>query len=819
MAHSPGATSASSRPLATLHRSRLLDLVASGATPVTVLQAPSGFGKTTLLRQWIAARRAAGEEPCWVALAAGVPELPDEPLLVLDGYERLGAATQEVDAMILERVATRPGVRVVVTTRAATGLADPVRRANGTTTVIGERDLVFTAEETERFLAQDGSTTRAEAGVVHADTRGFPLAVRAASLALRPRRGLPGRSTTGWWIIVACDLSAQLAGPDTWEFVRDTCAAPHLDPELARALSEAPDPAVLMAGLEADGFGRWDVDDAGRPVFRMIDALRDAARAELVATDPERYRWSAGVAATWLHDRGDHVPALELAVAAGRYELAGRIVCSVLAVVPESRVAAQVDLHLSRIPRSVVVQNPRLALARALVLASNPTTRHGAREYFLRVVDQPALDERSAGRPALFVQQVARSVALRHVARYADAGAAARAALAAHDELEPGDDQRLVDVRAGALRHLAYSLFQAGEVERAHAVAARAVAAAQRPWSRTDTAAYAFGLAAIDGRTRTASATAAAAVGETPAHGLAVVGNALLRLDRFDFAGALAEHDEGAFLGTGELWPFVAWTRLQAHLGLGDVGAELERISTALRSRPAPPGVGQNLGTTALHGLVATVLLAQGRGRNAAPLLQAATRWPGQLAPALLLDRLAAGDAQGALDLLPRLQVQPGHTVRSRAGTATLGAAAALRAGCTEAAGALLDQAAALHAEHGVRAHLLHVPAEDLAALRDLALRRGDAAAYLGDDAIGAAGRAVGLDAGVDAVPLTSQEIAVLRASLDHPRRSEVAAALHLSPETVKSHMRSIYRKWGVNSREAAIERGIQLAVLGGPRV
>ncbi|MDQ6523829.1 LuxR C-terminal-related transcriptional regulator [Nocardioides sp. LHD-245] len=841
MAHSPGATSTPSRPFATLRRERLLELL-DRAAPVTVLQAPSGFGKSTVVRQWLRS----GTAPAfrWVSVGAvtGDPAalraLPDAPVVVLDGYERLGAATEAVDALVREHVLTRPGARVIVTTRATTGLLR-AGEPPGAATVIDAGDLAFTAEETVRFLTQDGSDALRVAAVdVHADTDGFPLAVRAASLApaLATRRGQQARGIGGWWTIVAQDLAAQLDGPAAWRFVQDTCAAPYLDAGLAGTLSgrSPAEVADLFTGLAADGNGRWENDAAGRRVFRIVDSLRAAARGALLATDTDRHRWGTGVTATWLHGRGDHLTGLALAVAAGRHELAGRIVCAALSAVPETEVTRRLDDQLSRIPRAAVVQNPRLALARGLVLSGNPTTRQAAQEYFARVVDHPAEPPggpdpgpRAKGRESPFFHQVARSVALRHLGRYVDAGAAARAALEILDAPDAGvalaaaHAEPLADVRAGAWRHLAFSLLQVGDLDRAHLLAGRALALARQPWSHADTTAYAVGLAAIDGRSRTAARLLGPGIeqGAAATHGLAAVGRGLLRLDRFEFADALAEHDGASYDGIGELWPFLAWTRLQALHGLGDVGAELERISAALRSRPAPPGVGENLGTAALHGLVAAVLIAQGRARDAEPLLHGTTRWTAQLAPARLLARLAAGDPAGALDLVPRLQVQAGHTVRSRAAVATLGAAAALRAGCRDAAGALLDQAAARYAEHGARAHLLHVPADDLAALREHALRHDDAAAaYLDADVVAAVrGRAGALDPGSDAAPLTGQEIAVLRASLDHPRRSQVAAALHLSPETVKSHMRSIYRKWGVNSREAAIERGIQLCVLGGP--
>ncbi|WGX97231.1 LuxR C-terminal-related transcriptional regulator [Nocardioides sp. L-11A] len=847
-------------------RPRLLDLLEVDPAPVTVLQAPSGYGKTTLVRQWAAGPRPPEERLVWVALSAEVesdrafwtaviaagrrlghlsaeravvvaddvdaqadpvPVLRDllvggRPVTVIvDAYEHLRDATAQVDGDILRLTAELPQLRFVLTTRAGTSLADPVHQVRDAVRLIGEQDLGFTSEETTQLFAEDlPRELAAVAGDVHHDTRGYPLAIRAAGLALRSRPQPPTRGSAEWRAIVAQDLSSQMHDPALSAFVRDTAAAPYFDLELAQALTGLEDAAPVVEQLEWSGFGRWVPYLADRPVFQYVDSLREAVRGDLRVNDSDRYRRSAGIAATWLHDNDEHEQALELAVDAGRYELAGRIFRSVLLSAPESYTTDHLDLQLSRIPRAALAQHPSLAFARGLALLSNPATRGAAVEYLVRTAEQTPADWRSLDRPSAFFQRVAKSACLRYVGRFLEAGPAAQAALDFYDDIDIGDDGRLVELRAIGLRQLGYSFFQVGELERAHEVVARAITTATRPWSRNYTVVYGVGLSAIDGRSREAAHTARLVDprawprdhAHTFVNALGRIGNAMLRLDEFDFAGALAEYDDcESFVHTAEFWPFLTWTLLQARLGLGESGPEAQRIADALQTWPAPPGVGENFGTTALHGLLAIAWLSEGRTREAAELLRRPTRWSGQVAPAQVLSRLTGGDAAGALHVVPRLESLPGHSIRSRAGLATLGAAAALRSGHPDAAGALLDRAASLHAEHGVRAHLLHVPAKDLEALRDLARHTGRAAAtsYLDVDVIGT------IDPGVAVSPLTAQELAVLRASIDHPRRSDLAAALHLSPETVKSHMRSIYRKWGVNTREGALERGIRLGLLG----
>ena len=66
------------------------------------------------------------------------------------------------------------------------------------------------------------------------------------------------------------------------------------------------------------------------------------------------------------------------------------------------------------------------------------------------------------------------------------------------------------------------------------------------------------------------------------------------------------------------------------------------------------------------------------------------------------------------------------------------------------------------------------------------------------------------------AEPPSPAEVAVLRLLSGHSI-AEIAQALYLSPNTVKSHIRSIYRKLDVNTREAAVTRAVALGLIDDP--
>ena len=58
--------------------------------------------------------------------------------------------------------------------------------------------------------------------------------------------------------------------------------------------------------------------------------------------------------------------------------------------------------------------------------------------------------------------------------------------------------------------------------------------------------------------------------------------------------------------------------------------------------------------------------------------------------------------------------------------------------------------------------------------------------------------------------PLSPREVDVLRELVGGARNSDIATRLAISEPTVKSHLRSIYQKLGVDSRSAAVSVAIQ---------
>jgi LuxR family transcriptional regulator, maltose regulon positive regulatory protein len=65
--------------------------------------------------------------------------------------------------------------------------------------------------------------------------------------------------------------------------------------------------------------------------------------------------------------------------------------------------------------------------------------------------------------------------------------------------------------------------------------------------------------------------------------------------------------------------------------------------------------------------------------------------------------------------------------------------------------------------------------------------------------------------------PLTKSETRVLRYLPTHMGAPEIAAELYLSANTVKTHLRHLYRKLGVHSRREAVQRARAIGLLTAP--
>jgi LuxR family maltose regulon positive regulatory protein len=192
--------------------------------------------------------------------------------------------------------------------------------------------------------------------------------------------------------------------------------------------------------------------------------------------------------------------------------------------------------------------------------------------------------------------------------------------------------------------------------------------------------------------------------------------------------------------------------------------------------------------------------------------------------------RLHLGDVDRAGDLLDEMEPGPERTL--------LQARAALMSGCVESVEPLLAdlrtatddrrrqfEAAALSARAAAEAGHLPEARRLLGDVAKLAQREGAVRTFLDEgfdilELLGAgapaangatspAGRGVGL-----IEPLSERELSVLRYLPSRLSNREIGAELFVSLNTVKSHLKTIYRKLDVERRDEAVRRARQLGLI-----
>ncbi|MFV9429647.1 LuxR C-terminal-related transcriptional regulator [Rhodococcus aetherivorans] len=277
---------------------------------------------------------------------------------------------------------------------------------------------------------------------------------------------------------------------------------------------------------------------------------------------------------------------------------------------------------------------------------------------------------------------------------------------------------------------------------------------------------------------------------------------ALVALDRLDTGTAFRALSElGTPRHTEELWASVLYARGRLALlsgvpadGLLYIDSELQHFSHRL------------IGISALlvDAARADLHLALGEAGAARELLAGSTH--PLTAPARARLRLLGGDPGGAEVIVHRGDAAREHCPAVGAELALIGSVAALRLGRRTDARRHLQRAVVLAEHAGVTRPFLGVPPS---AVRDI-LSLGVELPIDLDSAMAEYGifREIRV-----VVRLTPRERAVLDALLAGGTASTIAKEQFVTLNTVKTQLRSLYRKLGVHSREEAIAQARRLVV------
>lgn len=215
--------------------------------------------------------------------------------------------------------------------------------------------------------------------------------------------------------------------------------------------------------------------------------------------------------------------------------------------------------------------------------------------------------------------------------------------------------------------------------------------------------------------------------------------------------------------------------------------------------------------------LRASLLIALDRGDEAWEVLRPSEQYPHH---PLCRNRVIAqlrfrnGDLGGAAEVLQECEaLGDDHSMRTLMDVRMLRGAVEFERGEVRVSDGYVDRALATMVRTGSRAPLRAIPAGTLGAIAARGLQRPQSAAARALlESIVATTR--GEDRLID--PLSSRELLVLAEVEKGSTVAGIAAALYLSPNTVKTHLRRVYRKLGVATRADAIRKARSLG-LGSP--
>lgn len=838
---------------ARLRRERLLDRI-DAAPQVAVLQAESGAGKTVLAADWV--HREAGRLiVAWVTLDddsgshrafwarvlsaftrvlperfgepfersaiaidpfGQAPSLLAETLMTLDApvvlvLDDLHLVPDDVQDEIVSVAMRAPLLKLLVTSRARTRFEQPLVAAALDTTVIDSRDLSFTDAEVSALAADlSYEPDAADLEMLQRLTRGHALATRLGLSVIESlsRQGShrPSRHEVMRGIDDAVrDLVPAFEDEAERDLAYAVALCPEVDEPLADRLAEQQGlerpgwEAVLR--LEERGLGRV-ADQGGRPVLVLHALVASALRQRALAVMPQqRIEEVRLTAIEYLRESGDPIAVIELMLEAG-YDSAVmphflRHFSELSMQRTQEAIAIFSALPKKRLERDGTL--PAMLVAFLIERNSRPTAQMQA----LMRIALPALAKQRVGASPqqLALYAAAEFAALRSLGRYEEASDQGEEMLAAIDALGPESEG--ADWNAAILQVVITHLLS-GRLERAIAVAER-LEEDQHPRRRRhlhSLLAFAHTRAG-DVASATRALRALGAVERPGWNGsMYAVGwhlaSALGRLAHGDPASALdVLQPLDAALPRLEMWPAVLWTRGTVRLLSGSVEVGREELTAALRehsNRPISEAWREQLLT-----LLAELTAASGNTSEALTILPEEGE---QSTTAIARARihLLMQHPQRALAELRRTE----ELFLDHSQALLLRAAAHARLGDIETAGQFARGAGDALVAIGNTTTLALVPREDLDRLRALAPDYDWEGPY-----------APLYPEPEPAEPLTKREQLVLSRLVGQGSLDDVANELHVSPNTVKSQTRSIYRKLGVSNRGDAVAKALRLG-LGG---
>ncbi|HSK25324.1 MAG TPA: LuxR C-terminal-related transcriptional regulator [Jiangellales bacterium] len=410
-----------SPPSRLVRRPRLSERLDSGAAATLMLvSAPAGFGKTTLLADWLTARAAgpsaaAGERPAaWVSLDRGdndpgtfwayviaalqrvapgvgsgslallraprpapvatvltallndLATVDGDIVLVLDDYHAVDdPEVQEGMAYVLDHVP--PRLHLVIAGRADPALPLARLRARGGLVEIRAADLRFTPDEAVAYLngVMGLELTAGEVTALEGRTEGWIAALQLAALSMQGRDDVAGfiagfAGDARYVVDYLVEEVLQRQPEDVQRFLLRTSVLPRLTGALCDAVTGSTGGKATLEALDRGNLFLVPLDDRRR-WYRYHHLFADVLRARLADEEPGSVATLHGRASEWFEQHGERAVAIDHALAAEDYERAADLVELAAPATRRDRQEGTLRRWLEALPEAHIRNRPVLS--------------------------------------------------------------------------------------------------------------------------------------------------------------------------------------------------------------------------------------------------------------------------------------------------------------------------------------------------------------------------------------------------------------------------------------------------------------------------
>lgn len=405
-------------------RSRLVKQLTDGLSSghkLTIVSAPAGFGKSTLVSEWVVN---CGRQVAWLsldendndptrfliyvicslqtispnlganildtlqspqippidsiltALLNEISDIPDAFILVLDDYHLTDAkSVDDALAFLIEHLP--PQMHLVITTREDPSLPIHRLRARNQLTEIRAADLRFTLTETAEFLNQvmGLSLTTEDVAALEARTEGWIAGLQLAALSIRGRDDIHGflQSFAGDHRFIMDYLVEEVLRrqPEaTRNFLLQTSILDRLNGSICDAVTVQPGGKSRLEQLQRGNLFLIPLDDK-RDWYRYHHLFADVLRMHLMAEQPDLISTLHHRASEWYEQNGSTADAIHHALVEEDFELAAGIIEKALPSMRQSRQEPTLLRWLKALPNELFQSRPVLNVHYIGILMQN----------------------------------------------------------------------------------------------------------------------------------------------------------------------------------------------------------------------------------------------------------------------------------------------------------------------------------------------------------------------------------------------------------------------------------------------------------------